>query len=251
MWCTVARPRTTPFFLMRRTVRYRLPQQVFFCTTGTHCVFLDVDRDLYVAVHKISIDAIRPWLSTPYDRSNSTTPQEIPSAAASFAHDLVTRGLLTIDQSTGKSFEPAAVPTPRSMEVAQQPLMRNAMRFKRFYEACRAADQRLEREGVRDAIDFVRRRKAARLKAAPVRRTRLLSLVSTFKALRLFYPRPYLCLFDSLALMEFLATYSIFPTWVFGVHGEPFHAHCWVQHDDLLLDDSLYRIARLTPIMTV
>lgn len=232
-------------------MRYLLPQQVFFCTAGTHCVFLDVDRDLYVAVRESCIDALKPWLSTSPNRSTFHTTQEMPSAAAAFVRELTTQGLLTLDPVTGKPFQPVAVPAPRPLEGVRLSLMRNAVRFMRFYAACRAADRRLSNAKLRDTIDFVRRRKAQRAMTTPTRHTELLSLVATFKALRLFYPRPYLCLFDSLALIEFFATYDIFPTWVFGVHGEPFHAHCWVQQDNLLLDDSLQRVVRFTPIMTV
>lgn len=230
---------------------YHLPQNVFFCRAGSHCVFLDVERDLYVAINTSSIDALAPWLANRADEAASPTWQDIPSAAASAAHDLVTQRLLTVDELTSKVFETVTLPVPRAIEVPQQPLLCNATRFPRFYAACRAADHRLAKARVRDTIDFVRRRKTQRLAISSARRNRLLSLVSTFEALRLFYPRPYLCLFDSLALIEFLAMYGIFPTWVFGVQSEPFKAHCWVQYDDLLLNDSLHRVARLTPIMTV
>lgn len=230
---------------------YHLPQHVFFCTAAAHCVFLDVERDLYVAVPKIHIDSLQPWLLPRSDTGNASALQEMPSAPALVARDLASQGLLTLDELNGKPFEPVSVPTARPATIPQQPLICNALRFGRFYSACESADERLTKARTRDTVNFVRQRKTEGLTDAPERRAMLLSLASTFHALRLFYPRPYLCLFDSLALIEFLAAYRIFPMWIFGVQSEPFKAHCWVQDGALLLNDSLHRVARLTPIMTV
>jgi hypothetical protein len=63
--------------------------------------------------------------------------------------------------------------------------------------------------------------------------------------------RKHVCLYDSLALVEFLAHYRLFPQWVFGVMAEPFAAHCWVQQDDRVLNDSVDYVRGFTPIMVV
>jgi len=76
-------------------------------------------------------------------------------------------------------------------------------------------------------------------------------LVSTFHGLRPFFPRDYLCLFDSLALFIFLANHGVSPRWVFGVQSDPFAAHCWLQEGPLLLNDTLDRVTPYTPIMSV
>ena len=38
---------------------------------------------------------------------------------------------------------------------------------------------------------------------------------------------------------------------VFGVTGDPFSAHCWVQVDELVLNDTLGNANAYTPIRTV
>jgi hypothetical protein len=50
-------------------------------------------------------------------------------------------------------------------------------------------------------------------------------------------------------LLEFLAVYGHFPRLVFGVQAQPFSAHCWVQHADLLLNATLEDAVAFTPIM--
>jgi hypothetical protein len=52
-------------------------------------------------------------------------------------------------------------------------------------------------------------------------------------------------------LLEYLAWYRIFPTWVFGVQTRPFAAHCWLQHENIVLNDTVEHVTRYTPIMTV
>lgn len=233
---------------------YHLPHHVFFCFSGSHCVFLDIHRDRYLAVDREPIEALTPWLSSRSSAIEHPNPaQEIPSAAAAAADELLTEGLLTTSDLDGKPFRSvsAATLTLRSRPLWQQPLVINAIRFRGFYSACRAANGYLSTSRTRDAIEVVRGRKTRNCRHASVARTHLLSLLSSFDALRPLYPRPYLCLFDSLALIEFLARYGIFPTWVFGVRGEPFQAHCWVQHDTFLLNDTIDHIATFTPIMTV
>jgi hypothetical protein len=59
-------------------------------------------------------------------------------------------------------------------------------------------------------------------------------------------------MFDSLALVEFLAQWHIFPDWVFGVRVDPFEAHCWVQAVEVVLSDTLSFASRwYSPIMVL
>lgn len=231
---------------------YHLPHHVFFCFSGSHCIFLDIDRDQYLAVDREPVEALTPWLSSRSSVAQPPNPaQEIPSAAAAVADELLAQGLLTTSEFSGKAFQPISVPTRSSRPLWQQSLMLNAVRFPEFFSACKAADHFLSAARTRDAVELVHSRKSRNCRHVSVARSHLLSLLSSFDALRPFYPRPYLCLFDSLALIEFLARYRIFPTWVFGVRGEPFQAHCWVQHENFLLNDSTDHVATFTPIMTV
>ena len=62
---------------------------------------------------------------------------------------------------------------------------------------------------------------------------------------------PGKCLHDSLALLEFLARHGIFPDWVFGVRARPFVAHCWVQYEDMVFNDTVEHVTGYIPIMVV
>jgi hypothetical protein len=76
-------------------------------------------------------------------------------------------------------------------------------------------------------------------------------LASVFKQCRPLYNRPLICFFDCVCLLNFLALYGFFPSIVFAVIPEPFQAHCWLQEDKLVLNDSLEHVGAYIPIMRI
>jgi len=56
------------------------------------------------------------------------------------------------------------------------------------------------------------------------------------------------CLVRSALLMRFLRRRGLRADWVFGVRLFPFMAHCWVQVDDLCLNDDVERLTAYSPI---
>jgi hypothetical protein len=101
-------------------------------------------------------------------------------------------------------------------------------------------------------IRRVAERKAAHQGAGTLDIARARQLVDIFARLRVFlFSHREKCLHDSLALLEFLARYGIFPGWVFGVRARPFVAHCWIQDGDVVFNDTVEHVAAYTPIMVV
>jgi hypothetical protein len=77
-------------------------------------------------------------------------------------------------------------------------------------------------------------------------------LIATFASLRPYvFTSKDACLFEALALGQFLAEFSLHPHWVFGVQARPFAAHCWLQHEDIVLNDTVDHVSRYAPIMVV
>ncbi|MBJ7483472.1 lasso peptide biosynthesis B2 protein [Brevundimonas sp.] len=56
------------------------------------------------------------------------------------------------------------------------------------------------------------------------------------------------CLVRSALLMSYLRRSGLSADWVFGIRLWPFSAHCWVQIDDVCLNDDVERLAAYTPI---
>jgi hypothetical protein len=73
----------------------------------------------------------------------------------------------------------------------------------------------------------------------------------TFLQARIYAPVETSCLLDSLALVKFLARQGLRAHIVFGVTGDPFSAHCWVQVKDMVLSDTAGNVNAYTPIRVV
>lgn len=83
-------------------------------------------------------------------------------------------------------------------------------------------------------------------------REALSQLVCTFALLRpFFFASRDRCLLTAFALSEFLSRYRVRAQCVIGVHARPFGAHCWLEHENFVLNDTVERVRRYAPILRV
>lgn len=68
------------------------------------------------------------------------------------------------------------------------------------------------------------------------------ALAAQFIGLRAYAPWTGRCFIQSMMLMKFLAAHGVQGSWVFGVRTHPFEAHCWVEWNDMVLNDTLDHI---------
>jgi hypothetical protein len=218
---------------------------VYFCVTQDHGVFLDLKRDAYSAV------ALAPGALT------------VEAGLEQHTVELFGAGLLTDDLAGSPldRFESLKRPSEHLFnpffqrgfgltgEDAKRPAL-GASEWTRFFAACQTAAHSLTRRTLHQTVSAVRARKAA-TRAQELDLDRLRSDAAIFFRLRPWFPRSYLCLFDALALLEFLAARRLYPDWIFGVQAQPFGAHCWVQADKVLVNEGLEYANQFTPIMTV
>jgi hypothetical protein len=73
--------------------------------------------------------------------------------------------------------------------------------------------------------------------------------IAAYDRARRYVPVARNCLLDSLAQYRWLARNGIGCRLVFGVTGAPFAAHCWLQTDEAILNDTYEHVSRFTPIM--
>ncbi|GEM_PF-246129 len=74
-------------------------------------------------------------------------------------------------------------------------------------------------------------------------------LALQFVSARAFLPLRDRCLAESTALVACLAHRQIHASIVFGVSGRPFAAHCWVEINGTVLNDSLEHVNSFQPIL--
>jgi Transglutaminase-like superfamily len=65
---------------------------------------------------------------------------------------------------------------------------------------------------------------------------------------RALFPGAARCLPNSMLLLELLALNGLGARWVFGVRTFPFAAHCWVEHEGVILNDTVDHVRWYTPI---
>ncbi len=233
---------------------YFLSRDAYVCAAGGYWIILDAERDRYLCLAEQPLRraarCLHGW--TPAGEAGlSREPHS--SAADDLVQSLLSRGVLTDNPEKGKAFsgtcfEPPTRELPRARSSPRRAdLLRS---FPGFVRASAIADARLHLGSLLSTIQAVERRRLRYAsRAAPVDDDRTAALLSVFRALRPLYPRRGICLFDSLALWEFLAPHRLLPHWVFGVIGDPFSAHCWLQMGSVVINDELERVRRYTPIM--
>lgn len=236
--------------------QYFLSPHAFVCSTKRYWLILDVTKDRYLCVERRQFDALGPWLHG-WSSQHSTAPQAstaVPPEIRQLATELVAKGILSESPYGTKEIRPLSLPKPTAARRNTQrgSSIRLWLFAPVFFLACNRADWFLRRRPFEQTIQMVSNRNRRNRHLTPVSDfERLEYLVSIFLALRLFYSHPYVCLFDSLALVEFLAHFAVFPKWVFAVAADPFSAHCWVQEGHVVLNDTLARIVPYTPIMCI
>lgn len=236
---------------------YLLAPHVYPCVSGQHVVLMDLERDKYVAVvpaHRLA-SWVRGWPVGAAQTPDS--PHDAAGVADSLVSQMLAHGMLVTDPHVGKPAVPVATArVARSLvEFDLDTQARaGAAQLWRFARSCLQAKLSLKLRPIQSIVESVRARKAARAargwqEADPVR---LRALVTAFTRLRpLFYTLRSACLLDSLTLLHFLAAEGVHPQWVFGVKTEPFDAHCWVQHDEIVLNDVPDRVRQYSPILVV
>lgn len=241
--------------------RYWLAKHAYLCVARGQVVLLDLKRDKYLSVP--SPGELASWVSgwpvaphlpteTPSVAGNSGGPAHsvIPASLSRLVRDEV----LTSDPALGKPAELATIPRPRSALVQFQFDVRprvnqtRAIALGRAWLTARIARRRLSMQRLVERVQERKARESHRSWDAQQAR----DLVTTFLWLRpLYYRSRGACLLDSLVLLELLAQYGLFPSWVYGIKLAPFAAHCWIQNDDVVLNDTPEHAAGYTPILCV
>ncbi|HEV2271329.1 MAG TPA: lasso peptide biosynthesis B2 protein [Steroidobacteraceae bacterium] len=236
---------------------YLLAPHVYPCVSGQHVVLMDLERDKYVAVvpaHRLA-SWVRGWPVGAVQTAESA--HNAGGVADTLVAQMLAHGMLVTDPHVGKPAVPVATArAARSLlEFDLDTRARaGAAQLARFAGSCLQAKLALKLRPIQSIVESVRERKAVRAARGPREAdpARLRALVTAFTRLRpLFYTLRSACLLDSLTLLHFLRAEDIHPEWVFGVKTEPFDAHCWVQHGEVVLNDVPDRVRQYSPILVV
>lgn len=185
-------------------------------------VILDLRRDRYFRLSRRQSEAVEEWRGA-------------MEADEALRRRLAAKGLCRVAPDVGESVYRSSVSSPSL----------SAMRALGVLGACLWADRTLKTRPLADTLRAVARPKRSGDAVARA------EAVRAFLSHRPFYPRDYACLFEALALLRYLARRGHFATWVFGVRGAPFSAHCWLEADGEPLNDDPDAVAAFVPILAV
>jgi hypothetical protein len=241
--------------------RYGLANHVFVCANEDYVVVLDLKQDRYFTLDAARTAALAPLLPGWPAPTMSADPGADPNAAPGLTADeaaapLLREGWLLELPAVSKEATPVRLPSPEAellSGAAVDSARIGARAMLAFIFSAIFAKLALRFWPFERVIRRVARRKAAHPGAShPLDVARARQLVDIFGRLRVFlFSHREKCLHDSLALLEFLARYGVFPSWVFGVRARPFVAHCWVQYEDIVFNDTVEHVVGYAPIMVV
>jgi hypothetical protein len=234
--------------------RYALAGHVFVCVNAEHLVLLDVKEDRYWALEAAQTaglgSLIGGWPVAAPDQADPGTPPPETEAAIEVLRG---RGLLADSVPPGKDATPVAAVLPKWELItdSEQASGAGTDSWWSFFAACAFAKIAMRTWAFERVISRVRQRKARlAAAAAPFDVERARRLVQAFVHYRVFlFSSKNECLYDSFALLEYLARHGIYADWVFGVQTRPVAAHCWVQHGDVVFNDTVEHVSGYTPIM--
>lgn len=236
-----------------RLPNYHLSPDIFLCPVDDQVVVLDLRRDKYLSLDSSASHLLLPYMDAL--RFGEGISRPVPNdRLCEVLSRLHINGLLSTDEKAVASsttrccIRPERAITPRppfsgrirpqhiALYLISAATAATALRIRTIYKVVLAE------------------RRKARVRAAAAGKFDLslaTALCSVYAQLRVISVNPRQCLFDSLSQKLFFARYGLFPDWVFGVQINPFSAHCWLQHDSVVLNESIDVVRRYSPIMTV
>lgn len=211
---------------------YRLPGHLGLCEVDDRLLMLDLRRDRYFQLDPASAASLGQWRDNRLEEGEGLVR-------------LLDRGLLVPGkQPTRSGWTEHLVPNRSLLDTSAPPSSARALILPELALTFWRAHRNLRR-GLAHAVDELRRRKAPDRAAEPS------VAVARFRAGRRLIPVASNCLTDSMALAAFLSRRNVRADLVFGVKLDPFAAHCWLQTDDVILNDAVDIVTSFTPILVV
>lgn len=226
------------------------------CTVDEQIVLLDLKSNRYMGIGGSSQQRLMATING--NASDRDAGHQAESADT--VRPLVQQGLLvpaTACSAPAVTLPPAA----RSLDVDEgvTSARTGAADIARFVCVAMAAKICLRWRSLHTIANKVSARRERRSAAPPVASLQapvqapsqaLVSAIASYEKLRpLIFTARDQCLFDSLALIEWLAARGHYPHWVLGVKTHPFRAHAWVQQGDMVLNDHHEHVRRFQPIL--
>lgn len=213
-----------------------------YCVTNNRAVFLDLSTDRYVCLPPDLEGAFLNLLQDPPGTKTDESAQSL----------LIDTGLFIRNPDTRPFVAPAAIPTPKRSLLEQDEPTCLAMHVAVATVSQLITTLRLRNQSLGRTVIRLRRQKAnGHAFPHDVSDAEISRYVRAFLMTRRLIANQNRCLQRSIALVDYLALFGLYPTFVIGVRMQPFAAHAWVQFGETVLNDYLDEVLVHTPILVV
>ena len=235
----------------------RFPAHVYACWPGQGAVLLDLKRNRYFGLGEADAEALSLLVGQP-NRGRVAGVEDDAAMQATVVHlrdQLTAHGLLTTEKPAWQ-MATASVDVTATLDGVGQHMRPNRVRVRPHHvwnhaKACVWSRYSLKFRPFYTVVREVSQSKQ-RNASGCLDTEQLIDLVCIFERLRTYtFTSRQQCLFHALALVRFLNSYGLFPTWVIGVSTTPGGAHSWVQHGTLILDSIPEDVCEYTPILAI
>lgn len=242
---------------MHQLAEYYIPNHVHFASEGDAVVFMDLRTDQYSLLIGEKARAFLALRSQNFGGDGRTLslrhapPPDSLTLQGDLIQELLDCKLITANAAEN-AYNSVALPLPEASLVESAVISDCAIRRRdiiRVLLSCSVAKYRLSCLGIERTIMTIRRRRELRSVTTPLPLAEAQKLVLTYNIVRPLFPRDNVCLFDSVALLEFLAHYDILPYLVFAITLDPWNAHCWIQHGTVSFNEDAERARTYLPIL--
>lgn len=224
---------------------YQLREDLSFCEVDGTFVFLDVANDRYFQLPESMKQAFSAFLADGYGKGTAID-------------QLVGRNILVEapgDQRQS-SKNPCSRPCRSALEQDHTASSTQMLALIEVLATVHATWRHLRKRSFKIIIDDVvacraRRSEPGVANGTPSTRLDIIKAAVQFNNARRYVPIETSCLLDSLSLIRFLSHRRLWANVVFGVTLNPFSAHCWVQADDVALNETVSDANVYTPIRVV
>jgi hypothetical protein len=218
----------------------RLRDDLHFCICSGRTVFLDVRADRYFQL-PIDLDLAFQRLAS----GRTALPSDKAALDA-----IISRGWIINADQGGRPLLPEATPSPTA-EIAPLPSLARITDRMKVLALIQMARFDLVRQPFQTLLERMSRSTAALGEGEATDWTSLDHVAAAFAAIGTIIQRQDRCLPMSIAFKRLCLSRGIRATLVIGVKLDPFVAHCWIQRDECVVNDTLERARLFAPILAV
>lgn len=219
---------------------YALRAHLAYAIVSRWTVFLDITADRYVCLGSGTGRALAKIASA----ENLAPPEQ------EALQPLLDAGFLRTDALQTAVRRPPSIAFRSSLAgVMSAPFTRREM-LAALYQMARQR-YAAKTSSLHEMIDGFATRKALCRTRKDDEHQRAIRSATAFDRMSLLLGAHDRCLARSFALARHLTARDVACDLVFGVSMDPFAAHCWIQHDGVILNDHLDHVQTFTPILVL